>query len=280
MMWRKMTNMHLTLLEIAKQDLKASKCLLSKKLYPQSIFYLEQSIEKAVKSLGIWSGNVTEEEIKDRIRHKTPKVFTFILKRGIEKVKKTLKEFEEKFPEIKETSLWKKLQNQAKSMEKDIKNIQDKWPPIEEKGKDLSFSKEKLGEIINHINSSKISGWILGLEGIKTVKELYQVLKKDVGKVAPLTKSDIEKLKKSYELTLKVLFCTKALFYLSAILSPHVSSSRYPEKMHNPLKVYTKEMPLVQKLKPLMKIAEKNLEYLSDIYRNMPSIEVFFPNDS
>lgn len=275
-----MMNVHLILLEIAKQDLKASKCLLSKKFYAQSIFYLEQSVEKALKSLGIWSNTLTEEEIKKEIKHKAGKFFSRFLEAGVNKVQTELKNFGEKFPKLKETFLWKKLQKQARSMEEEIKNIKNTCSSIEEKGKRMSFSKEKLQEIISEINKYKPFSWTLGLEGIKTAKELYQALKKDMEKATKLRRSDIERLRKSTELILKILFCTKALFYLSAILSPHVSTSRYLEKAHNPLQVYTAEMPLVQNLKSIMKIVEKTLGYLSDVYRSMPSIEVFLPNDS
>jgi len=35
-------------LEIAKMDLKAAKCLYDQALYPQAIFSLQQSVEKAL----------------------------------------------------------------------------------------------------------------------------------------------------------------------------------------------------------------------------------------
>ena len=37
-------------LEIAKSDLSASKCLFNNDFYPQSLFFFQQSVEKAVKS--------------------------------------------------------------------------------------------------------------------------------------------------------------------------------------------------------------------------------------
>ena len=42
------------LLNISKSDLEASKYLLEGKHYCQSVFYLEQSIEIALKSWAIW----------------------------------------------------------------------------------------------------------------------------------------------------------------------------------------------------------------------------------
>ncbi|WXG47568.1 MAG: HEPN domain-containing protein [Candidatus Atabeyarchaeum deiterrae] len=51
-------------LNIATNDLRAAKLLLAGKLYAQSIFYMEQSVEKAVKSLGIRRGDITPKEAR------------------------------------------------------------------------------------------------------------------------------------------------------------------------------------------------------------------------
>ncbi len=53
-----------TLLEIAKKDLEAAKCLYEKELYPQAIFYLQQSVEKAAKSFAIMTNMIKEDEVK------------------------------------------------------------------------------------------------------------------------------------------------------------------------------------------------------------------------
>lgn len=65
---------HLILLEIAKNDLEAAKCLYDKKLYSQAIFFFQQSVEKAVKSFGIAFKIINETEAKD-IGHKSVKFY-------------------------------------------------------------------------------------------------------------------------------------------------------------------------------------------------------------
>jgi len=62
------------LLEIAKKDLKASKCLYDNGLYPQAVFYLQQSVEKATKTFGILSDFIDENELKDFVGHNPLKI--------------------------------------------------------------------------------------------------------------------------------------------------------------------------------------------------------------
>lgn len=59
-----MERFELILLGIAKKDLEASELLFSKGLYPQAVFYLQQAIEKTVKSLGIWNKIINKNEAK------------------------------------------------------------------------------------------------------------------------------------------------------------------------------------------------------------------------
>ena len=67
---------------IGKADLRASKLLQSKKLYPQSIFYLQQSVEKSVKATGLLLRLVrpTREELTQDVGHAT--IFGILIRRG------------------------------------------------------------------------------------------------------------------------------------------------------------------------------------------------------
>jgi hypothetical protein len=69
---------HLAFLEVAKRDPEAARCLSSRKLYPQAVFFLQQSVEKATKSFGLWAKVVTEGEVKDAVGHDAWKVFSKI----------------------------------------------------------------------------------------------------------------------------------------------------------------------------------------------------------
>ena len=70
-----MSNNYDIFLEIAQEDLKASIVLFSSELYPQSVFYFGQAVEKTCKYLLIKDGVLPIEKLKSTISHNTSKVF-------------------------------------------------------------------------------------------------------------------------------------------------------------------------------------------------------------
>jgi len=72
----------LSLAKIGRADLKASKLLYGKKLYPQSIFYLQQSVEKSVKATGLLLSLVRpdKEDLTREVGHAT--IFSILVRRG------------------------------------------------------------------------------------------------------------------------------------------------------------------------------------------------------
>jgi len=247
--------LHVTLLEIAKKDLEASKHLLSKKLYPQSIFYLEQSVEKAVKSLGVWTKTITEKEMKEKyISHKAYAVFSHILKKGPGKIWEELKKFDKLFERYPKLYEWIRNElDEAKEMEEEIQSI-----PID-KIIDMSYSAEKLQTIINRIN-------------INREKVLNKILRfcLKVGILVPPLKEDLRSIQKMLLLSTPYFFIPP-LFYLSIILYPHAVKSRYPEKEWNPLEEYNEKMALIQKLPSIIKVLDKAFKSLTQVYKEIPS---------
>ena len=64
-----------SLLDIAYSDLNASIILFENKFYPQSIFYMQQAVEKSIKQLGVYNGVVKPSDLQKDIGHKTEKIF-------------------------------------------------------------------------------------------------------------------------------------------------------------------------------------------------------------
>lgn len=62
------------LLGLALADLEASRLLYEHGHYPQSVFFLQQSVEKACKSPGIFFELITEKESLGKIGHKPLKI--------------------------------------------------------------------------------------------------------------------------------------------------------------------------------------------------------------
>jgi HEPN domain-containing protein len=73
-----MSAMEAVLLKIARKDLEASRILFREKLYSQAVFFLQQSVEKAAKAMGLREGWVSKEQLKHNIGHRAWKVFTEI----------------------------------------------------------------------------------------------------------------------------------------------------------------------------------------------------------
>jgi hypothetical protein len=67
--------------EIARQDLRASRILYQKELYPQAIFEFQQAVEKGIKSVGLVVGLVrpTRDELTHDIGHTT--IFGILVRR-------------------------------------------------------------------------------------------------------------------------------------------------------------------------------------------------------
>ena len=69
---------------ISKQDAKASLLLFKKKLYPQSIFFLQQSIEKCGKCLDIRFKNLSPDDLQ-KYSHKPSKIKNELLEDQLKK---------------------------------------------------------------------------------------------------------------------------------------------------------------------------------------------------
>lgn len=273
----------LIFLEIAKRDLEASKFLFGRKLYSHSIFYLQQAIEKATKSFGIWNKTITETDAKNAIGHKAWKVYSKIFNEMKDKVVNLEKRLEA-FPKLKEVDLIKeikinKLKNRLDEHQKMFPNENVAWK--------ISFSGEELQNIV--IDIDKLRDELrreiiieINEKEIENLKEkLYQLLdvfteinpitveetKKGLGKV--ITPQVIIDILKKLPIS-ELIFCYLSLFYLSLIFSPHAIRSRYPQENFNPLEVYNEKMPLIQMLDSFIKIAEETLEKLNHVYAAMP----------
>lgn len=66
---------------------------------------------------------------------------------------------------------------------------------------------------------------------------------------------------------LKTLSAYIIIIELFKLLSPHVSRSRYPEKDFDPLKFYTKELPLVKHLDKVLTLLGKALEDVTNMMK-------------
>ena len=281
---------HLAFLEVAKRDLEAARCLSSRKLYPQAVFFLQQSVEKATKSFGLWAKVVTEGEVKDAVGHDAWKVFSKIFGEFYGRLAK-LVEALKALPGLKESGLMKELEVS------ELRRAYDKYRALVSSKASLesvAFSRKELHDVIamidrlrNEANGMRdrlrsvkvgpedVEGWreevrkslevLSEMRPIVDLKEAKEVLDR------VFTHQVVEALlRKLSEFLPSATFSAVCLLCLSLILSPHAVSSRYPRDNSSPLEIYDERMPLVQLLDSFMRIAEEALEGLDHLYAVRP----------
>ena len=241
-----------TLFEIAKKDLEAANCLFERELYPQAVFYLQQSVEKATKSFG----NISEKDAK-KIGHKSIEVYKKLLeeeKKKLENLEKTI----EKFPELQKTKIVgdPDLGTHRKKLDNSLKLL----PEINRKT-DYIFTKEmikNLIELLNEIKSLPTPLYIISEqeseEAKRAVEEVLDVfyngypekVKEAKQKLNTFWHSDLKEqmIKEIGRNLVDCIYVSHSLEILSIIMTPfHAINTRYPTKEHNPLEYYNDNLP-------------------------------------
>lgn len=136
--------------EISKKDLEASNLLFNNKLYPQAVFYFEQSVEKAVKALGIHFKLLKEENDFKNMHHVIKIFYRWLnsLRDFINIVFKTNKEYESK----KETVLFLDFFN---TMLESIKPVRDKKESLRKEQLNEDNIEDTINDIKNTIDAFK-----------------------------------------------------------------------------------------------------------------------------
>lgn len=114
-----------TFFEIAESDLRASDCLFREGHYPQAVFYLQQSVEKATKFYYVVTKVISGENIATEIKqigHFPLKVFKKLAENEKKKIGNVIDTLE-KVPGSKETSLMKAFDDLKKDYEKGFEDI-------------------------------------------------------------------------------------------------------------------------------------------------------------
>jgi HEPN domain-containing protein len=279
---------------IACQDLKAAKHLYKGGFYPQAVFYLQQSVEKGLKSYSVSQGFIDEEESRREISHKTLKIYEKNMKelrtRSIaqqEILQKTpqlaaaiesrisFTEFNAKLKEL-DHNLRKMTKPDAKSfrlsdeeMKKALKSIQDIHRNTSRERKrtmkkavtpsEFQLAKREFAEFL----TITLSNQPIKLE--KIIEELDRVFTKEY-----------------YEKSMKEILCQiyipmevySSLFELSIILQPH-AVARYPKPGFNPVDFYTKNLPLVKFFPRLTDITDRILTQIDDLRKESLLKEIY-----
>ena len=208
----------IALIEIAREDLDASNLLYINGLYPQSIFYLQQSVEKIIKHIGLTNEIIEAKDLQKEIGHKTEKIF----KRLVQRTSPITGDTQE-------------------SIDKDYQTIIDinKSTPLA----------ELIPAVINTLDSYRNQEFPYELEDLISqvfsfIKENNQQITADID-LEKLTNSRIQSFKEVWP---KYHSSIMVLFILNSLLSDYVSKVRYPigEEFERPSCIYVKDNELVK----------------------------------
>lgn len=278
------------LLKIAKMDLRASRVLYENRLYPQSIFYFQQSVEKACKAYALLTNQVSEIELKKKISHDAIKIYEGAIKQQVI-IFRFIKENIDKLPKLKTMAIFRDLDAEGSLSEFEIalseieeirkerddlicistSEIHHFLREIEQIRKDMEKGRQdilkfKLTE--NNWNEMKSVLLEFYIYLLKLDSTQFEEIKRDLDKED--TRLSIEKsIKNSLELLFITLSISVPLYYLTIVSLPHSTITRYPDNGFTPTKIYTKGLPIVKLLPKLLEVQDTVLKGLKTLNGNL-----------
>lgn len=278
-------------LKLAHDDLEASKLLHENRLYPQSLFYFSQSVEKANKALALTSNKFTEKDMR-QINHNPMRIYKQLMinqKNSTARTSKLYSDFSE-LPEIRGKQYFldyidnlgfedniEFTENQLRALAK----IQD------ESFNQINISKQEINNLLLDIRKLEEQSTLI-IDSLKafaynhydwdTLKELLIIEMKNPEMAQIIDQNtflneniitDIdfgEIMKIILDEIIKSIYGVRiidSLYQLAIISMPHSIVTRYPDENVYPSKLYTSELPIVENLPVLLDIQTKTLLHLN-----------------
>lgn len=266
-------------LKISESDLKASEILYKEKLYSHSVYFFQQSIEKANKTLGLISRIITEKDLRD-ISHRQLQIHIKLVEGQLQKLKNISKNAE-KLPKLKEFIISENIDSEK--IYSEIEKEQFKLKNIEKMGLKLVYlSEPQIKEIIELIK--KFLKEAEEYPKTDNLEESLNKIKTDAKKILDLMYEinpiEAAKLEKEFnqitnemwneiiDIVLDYITLSNRIFlpliYLAIITLPHSEASRYPDRI-NLLEVYNENLPIVKFLPELFEIQKEVLSNLNKL---------------
>jgi len=269
-------SMNINLLEAAKQDLKASILLYKSKQYPQAVFYYQQSVEKAFKSLGLLMDIVPKDQLgKGIYGHKILMIYKELSQQYKIQVQELINGLEEKptlkqFPFLKDIKVGEQIEH-LQAFTNELDKI---------KGMPNAFStKESIDEILCEILKTYNETVLVKISNDDICEFTKQTMDKidtivDEMPIPPNVKDkgDIKKglaelkndpnniiiLSTGITLIIKalpiIMFLFISFLFLAMIVYPHDVQSRYPNEDIKLTHKYNKHLPIVARLPELIEV--------------------------
>lgn len=276
-------------LAIAQQDLNASRCLYGHEYYPQAVFYLEQSVEKGLKSFAIFAGMITEQEARRPISHQTMKIYsktTTGFKDHINTLNSNIHSdprLERMFDGIFDSSRLSTQVNRtlrfiqtvskenAVTILKNDKRLRNYLVNLRK----LHQEYTDIQDLIQQFTTSETEFRAFKKMLLSMMKRYFEEQPDDFKKV----KKEVDKqltydfyvksIREYLKLLLPPIFIYSSFFYLSRLLAPH-ALSRYPEGDFDPLEFYNRQLPLIQEFSRLSDMTERTNEVVGGLIKFYP----------
>jgi len=277
------------LFDIANKDLETAEILFERSLYPQAIFSLQQSIEKASKSLFVKIGAAESKDLKRFIKHNPIKVIELFSKKEKE-IQKENEKLIEKIPELKESKFFDK--DLDKEIDLEIRNEKE----LVKISFDISSSEKKLEEQINVmknlINASVINIDYLKNNGVekimkeKDIEELIWFIQL-VSKEYPLEggnkkfedRNEVIKLLRNFLHFFHLLYpLFLSLIILSLITLMGAVDSRYPDiqKDSIPKNLFDYDSPIIKKFNDIVYVYKYDLKLIEVVFEGMKEMKKYY----
>lgn len=274
---------------ISKKDLEASKVLYEKKLYPQAIFHLQQSIEKSAKSFFVMIGIANTQDLINKIGHNPIKVINLLIKKEKE-IQENREILIKEIPELKDSYLYKEEEN--KISELDLKSPAE----LKNLSREMIASNDRIIKEFNSINQIKNQTLIYlqnlkntnieDLIGSHSLEEFIRVSRLIINKY-PMNEK-YNKLKNREDIlriisftfhnTIIILYLFISLLILSLITLIGATDSRYPNLWENtiPEDIFDINTPIIKEFEKAIEIQEDNLKFLESLHKNLEKIKEYY----
>lgn len=276
-------------LETAKTDLNIAKLLFDANEYSNSVYHLQQFVEKASKSYGLLTETIKPKQIEGKISHNTKSIFTREIIAKQEEYNQ-LPYLEEVFPDFFQ------LNHQDQSIDfsgynKTFKKITT--PLIHLNPEDHMWIEEEDVEFVMKIVSqTQIIEESLGDDFKENIPKLFasvvlhfdKTLGVDTSELKDILEDEIKmkELIKATEFQVEIIdkvnFLWNYLFWFSILLSGHNQLTRYPclSCGNTPKQQYTAELGIISNFELIYQLGIKaieNLEYFIKLKEGIPIIE-------
>jgi hypothetical protein len=286
-------------LRIAHQNLKASRILYANDFFPESVYLLQQSVEKGCKSFGYHYGLI-DEKAGRKISHEPTKIYSLTFSE-FEKILNEVKSIDEqlrglKFIDNLNIPIFSHIDEKIQVASEMIKEVHTPQSPlfIEDKISqfflDLIQFQDAINKVHTLIEDEEFQDQIVEEfkreikekqpEIISKIRRKYRYdywrcyrANQNFKKILALTKSE---LIKNFKYLQYRVYISKSFLLLAAITQPNENSTRYASTLHsfNPLDYYSKNVCVVQNFSTLATICDDNLNALEKIFSYEENFEV------